>query len=224
MTGGRSTHGLAAVVIALLVIVGTIGAYSYFEYTGVASDNKVVNQELADANSKYSSLASRYNDLISSYNESLSLLSRSVAVMNTSEPAYVQASKELSALWQIYLTSKPAQANLLTDDVLIDFGNGSRIWFNQTAFQPGWNLYVQTVVITKGNVSALWFPEYGSHLVGAIEGGRSIGNHYWFVWTYTAGAWALSNVGADNLAVSNGSVFAWTLCGVDSSFNPTCRP
>lgn len=225
MTSRSTLYGLVAVVVALLVIEGTAGVYYYMQFANQEVSNRTLVHELSDANERYSQLASTYNGLLSSYNSTISLLSRSIAVINTSQPVYQEASRELSALWQEYLRLKPASSQLYQNSVLVDFGNGTRVWYNNTQLQPGWNLYIETVLLMKGNVNAQWFPQYGSHLVGGIGGASSTSTKYWFVWAYDKSrAWQLAQLGADQLTASNGSVFAWTLCSFDQNFEPTCKP
>ncbi|MDA4128397.1 MAG: hypothetical protein OK422_02910 [Thaumarchaeota archaeon] len=225
MTERSSLYGVATVAIAVIIVSASVGAFYYFQYSYEISNNEKLVRELNDSGSAYAGLASNYNGLLSKYNESVSLLSRSISVMNTSERVYGEASRELSALWQEYLALKPASTTLLHNDVLIEFENGSRTWFNNTAIQPGWNLYVETVVLTKGNMGAQWFPQYGSHLVKSLFGASSTQTKFWFVWSYNqTTSWQLASAGSDQLIVFNASQYAWTLCGVDQSFNPTCKP
>jgi len=96
--------------------------------------------------------------------------------------------------------------------ILFDFGNGTRIWSNDTEIQPGWSLYVATEVITGGHLNATYYPEYSSHLVTAIYNKGDAGNNYWGIWTFipTNSSWQMAVVGSDELRVNNGSVFAWT--------------
>jgi len=109
--------------------------------------------------------------------------------------------------------------------VLFDFGNGTRVWYNDTAIQPGWNFYVETVILTKGGLAAQWYPQYGEHLVTGIQGVTNTQTKYWFLWTYSAAAsWQSAQVGADQLTAYNGSIYAWTFCGATLAFEPTCRP
>ncbi len=98
--------------------------------------------------------------------------------------------------------------------ILIDFGNGTRIWYNDTKFQPGWNLYVATQVITNGHINATYYPQYAAHFVTAIYNVANTKSEYWLLWTHNATAsWQMAQVGADQLQVYNGSVYAWTYCG-----------
>ena len=140
-------------------------------------------------------------------------------------PIYTQASTQLSQLWSQYLALKPARGTLYSADILIDYGNGTRVWHNGTAAQPGWNMYTETVVLTGGDIQAQWYPQYQEHLVSAIGGIPDTQTKSWFLWTYNATAsWQSAQVGADLLPVYNGSVFAWTFCGETASYSPDCTP
>jgi hypothetical protein len=221
----RSFYGVAAIAIASILVGGTVAAYYFAQYSGEKSTNAGLLQELNDGTSKYSQLASNFNILLTRYNQSISLLSRSIAVVNTSAPVYRDASRQLSTLWQTYLELRPSSISLLQNNVLINFENGTRVWHNNTRAQPGWNFYLETLVLENGNVVARWYPQFGSHLVSSIGGAPSTQTRFWFVWTFNkAGGWQQAPVGADQLMVTDGSTFAWTLCPVDQNFNPTCKP
>lgn len=210
---------------ALVIISATFGGYYYLQASATASINSQLVAELNSANSNYTKLASNFNTLISSYNESIYLLSRTIAVINTSLPIYRQSSLELTALWQTYQSMSPVSTSLLRNSILFDFGNGTSRWFNDTAIDAGWNLYIETVVLNNGHVDAQWYPQYGEHLVNGIAGISNTGTKYWFLWSYnkTAG-WQTSQVGADSVLVTSGSVYGWTYCAEDTNFNPVCRP
>ena len=101
-------------------------------------------------------------------------------------------------------------------DVLIDYGNGTRHWYNSTNIQPGTNFYVETQIITGGQINATYYPEYQSHLVTAINNVGNTNSLYWFLWTYNSTAlWQQASVGPDLLPVTNGSIFAWSYCGAN---------
>jgi hypothetical protein len=151
-----------------------------------------------------------------------------MAALNTSEPIYQQASTQLSQLWSQYLGLKPASSSLYTADILINFENGTWLWYNNTQVQPGWSMYTETVVLTQGNMQATWDPEYGEHFVTGIDGVSSTNTLFWWLWTYDktnqTSPWQVAQIGADLLTVYNGSVFAWTYCGMTSSYTPACSP
>lgn len=210
---------------ALLVISATAGSYYYFQYQQANQSKEHYIQELGAAATRYDRLSSSYNSSLALANQTLSLLAGTIAVVNTSLPIYGQASLELSQLWGNYLALKPSHASLYTADVLIDFGNGTRVWHNGTEVQPGWNFFTETVVLTGGALQAQWYPEYHEHLVSGVYGVQDSGTMSWFLWTYNSTAsWQLAQVGADQLPVYNASTFAWTYCGETAAYAPECTP
>ncbi len=221
----RAIYGVAVTLVALLIISATAGAYYYYEYQQAAQSKSQYVSELRTEASQYDGLASNYNSSLSLYNETFALLAGAIAVVNTSLPIYQQASSQLSQLWGRYLSLKPASNSLYAADVLIDFGNGTRLWYNGTQVQPGWNTYVETVVLTRGDLQAQWYPDYQEHLVSGIDGVSDSQTMGWFLWTYNESAsWQTSPIGADLLPVYNGSVIAWTYCGETASYAPECTP
>ena len=218
----------AVFLLALLVVSGTVAAFYYAQYNAEAATSNQYVRDLQQANSKFNQTATDYDVLLSQYNLSVSLLSRSVAQLNTSSPVYAQASTELAALWKTYLELKPVRTTLYTSSVLFDFGNGTRVWYNATSVQPGWNLYILTLVITSGRMDAQWYPQYGEHFVTGVYGAENSPNRNmaWFFWNWNATAkWQNPPIGADDLNVYDGSVFAWTYCKYDpSTFVPLCTP
>ena len=224
----KSIYGVTVGLVALLIISSTGGVYYYYEYQNATQSKNQYLDELNNATLLYDQLASNYNSSLSLYNETFSLLARVVGVVNTSLPAYQQASAELSRLWTQYLGLRPASGSLYTANVLIDFGNGTSHWYNDTRIQPGWNMYTTTVVLTHGNLQAQWYPQYQEHLVLGIDGVLNSKTQSWFLWTFDkenqTSPWQVPSQGADDLPVYNGSVFAWTYCGETSTYEPTCTP
>ena len=212
-------------LIALLIVTSSIAVYYYYQFgQETQAKNQYIN-EVKSINNKYDGLASNYNTILSLYNKTFSLLVRTISVVNTSEPVYQEASRELSQLWNSYQQLKPATTNSYASHILIDFGNGTRRWYNNTQTQPGWNMYIATVVITNGNVDATWYPQFGAHFVTGVGGVRNTKTNFWFLWAYNGtSSWHVAPVGADQLLVFNGSTYAWTFCAANSSFQPTCRP
>jgi len=214
--------------MAVLVVTGTVAAFYFAQYNSEVAAANQYAKDLQAANTKFNQTATNYNFLLSQYNESLSLLSKSVALLNTSSPAYLLASTQLATLWKTYLTLRPTSTSLYTANVVIDFGNGTRAWYNNTSFQPGWNLYIFTVVLTSGRLDAQWYPQYGEHLVTGVDGisNSASSDTAWFFWNWNATAkWQSPAVGADDLNIYNGSVFAWTYCKYDpSTYTPLCSP
>lgn len=221
----RVQSGVAVFLAALLVISATTGAYYYSVYEQASKSGAHYAGELSAVSSEYGSLALGYNSSLALDNATLSLLAQAIGAMNTSLPAYQQASAQLYQLWGRYLSLKPASSSLYTADILVDFGNGTSVWYNGTRVQPGWNMYTETVVLTRGDLRAEWYPSYGEHLVSGIDGVNASQTLGWFLWTYNSTAsWQVPQLGADDLPIYNGSVFAWTYCGYSLSGAPECVP
>ncbi len=221
----RTIYVVVAVLVALLIISASFGVYYSYLYGQESQSKNTYIGELAKATGQYDQLASNYNSVLSLYNRTFSLFVGAISVLNTSQPIYQQATKELSQLWSSYLKLKPASSSVYAARVLFDFGNGTRRWYNSTQIQPGWNLYIATVLLTNGNLQATWYPQYQEHFVYGIDGVANSKTMFWFLWTYNKTAsWQVAQVGADDLPVYNGSTFAWTYCGSTLSYAPTCRP
>lgn len=257
-------------------------ANSVYNVTARNYNNALQNLKLQEKNfngsvSSYDQLASTLNltlaqfgtftgsfvALSEEYNLSLSLLAASLAQLNTSSPAYVSSSQQLTKLWNSYIASikiyddvqnnlsqlvsnfKTQEAlfnqrsnqslsivalesiatktSLFTADFLFDFGNGTRVWFNDTAIQPGWNAYVASLVLTKGNMNATYYPSFEEHYVYGIQGTFNTQTNYWFLWTFANSSWTNSNTGADFTPVYNGSIIAWSYCAENATtFLPMC--
>jgi len=215
----KNLYGAMAVLLAGLVISASAAGYYYYQYGLQSSVGSQSASDLSNAMSQYNQLASRYDSALSAYNQTLALLAGTAGALNTSLPIYAQASSQLPGLWNSYLRLKPQSAHVYSANILLNFGNGTRQWNNNTQLQPGWNLYTATLVVTGGRVQATWYPSFGEHLVNAIDGVAGTKTSYWIVWTYNSTAlWQKAAVGADDLPIHNGSVFAWTFCG------QTCKP
>ncbi len=116
--------------------------------------------------------------------------------------------------------------------MLIDFGNGTRLWFNGTRVPITDNFYNVTYEDVKGGLSST---PYGypldAHFVYKIIGyGCNSGDlgckGYWslWVWNGTVGCWAYSTVGVDLLKVSEVAMMAWYFTNTDqNSFTGSCR-
>ncbi len=220
-------YGIVVVLVALLVVTGTVAAFYYGQYQSASSQNRAYAGELTTALASYKSLSGSFNASLADYGRTLALLSSAVANLNTSTPAYGNASVALSSLWGSYqqLSSLSGQKALVYEvHLLVDFGNGTRRWFNNTSIQPGWNGYVATLVLLNGNVQASWYPQYGEHFVTGVDGMSQTSTASWFFWDFSGGNWTLALTGADGLMVDNSTSIAWTLCAYDINFNPTCSP
>jgi len=220
-----ANYGIATVLAAILVISGTAVIYYYDDYQQALDSRATYVGELTSETSEYSSLASRYDSALALDNATLALLVGTISAINTSLPIYQQASTQLSQLWGSYLALRPASSSIYTADVLFEYGNGTRVWHNDTQVQPGWNMYTETVLLSGGDMQATWYPSFGEHLITSIGGEADTGTNSWFLWAYNRTAsWQSQSVGADDVPVYDGSVFAWTFCAETSSYAPECTP
>lgn len=222
-------YGVMVVFVALLLIVSVVAASYFYQNQQETEAAQNYAQELNGTISRYNLLVSNYDHVLRNYNTTLSLLTKALSNLNTSSAAYQSGINELSALWDSYVnetrTFKGSYATY-SADMMIDYGNGTLVWYNDTAIQPGWNLYTATLVLLKGNVQATWYPAFQppEHFVYGINGVVGPNTKGWFIWEFGRGAWQASTTGADPLQVYNGTIFAWTLCAYDQNFRPTCTP
>ncbi len=134
----RPIYAVAAVLVCMLVVSSSAAVYFYYEAGQLQTSSSEYASEVSASNERYDKLSSNYDSLLSLYNESLGVLASSVGVMNTSLPLYSQANSQLSQLWTSYVKLRPSSAVLYSPHMLIEFGNGTKRWFNATAVQPGW--------------------------------------------------------------------------------------
>lgn len=227
MVSKGAFYGVVVVLVAGLLISSAFAAVYYGEYAQEAAVDQHHRAELAAALADYGSLSRLYNSSMGDYSQTLSLLAEAVGSLNTSTPAYRTAAADLASLWSSYqvLADRGGQrAPSYAVHMLVDYGNGTTRWYNDSASQPGWSGYVVTLVLLDGKVQAAWYPQYGEHLVTGVDGVNQTSSESWFVWEFAAGKWTPSATGSDQLQIVNGTVLAWTLCGYDADFNPSCAP
>jgi len=227
MQSDRAKNGAVVLLVALLLVMSSVATFYYGRYQGEVSDTNTYLSELKGALVKDNQLSKSYNSSLKDLNQAISLLTDALSNLNTSTPAYLQGSKELGALWSQYLALESENGTApakYSASMLIEFGNGSTRTFTDRAVEPGWNVYVATLVILNGSVQAVWYPEYQEHYVTAIDGVSGGPTTAWFAWTLNGTQWELASSGADAIPVFNGTTFAWTLCPYNQSYQPTCSP
>jgi hypothetical protein len=227
MPHSASFYGIVAVLLALLIISSTAASMYYVQYQQESAQNQRHVGELSAALASYKSLLDSYNSSLGDYNTTLYLLATALGNLNTSTPAYRNAEVELSSLWSSYKALAGAngeRAIAYEVRMLVDYGNGTYRWYNDTSIQPGWNAYVVSLVLLNGNIKATWYPQFSEHFIQGLNGVMANRENSWFVWVYNKTGWQLSQSGADVIPVYNGTIFAWTLCGYGSTYQPTCSP
>lgn len=112
--------------------------------------------------------------------------------------------------------------------LLIDFGNRSRLWFNNTIASNSYSFYDVTNNDVQGNMKSEW---YGfplcAHFIQQIlgHGCNTTTNScsgYWALWTWNdlQGCWKYSSVGADLVPVSGTRMAAWYFTTGDPNIFP----
>ncbi|MER3601440.1 MAG: hypothetical protein C4339_01850 [Nitrososphaerota archaeon] len=202
--GSRSARlwpSLALLAVALLVVSASLAAYYYVQYSSLQARYQRDLGLLRETQQRLRSL----------YANASGLLLPILATANTSSPQYAQL---VSLLQNISATYRALRLNISVS-LLIDYGNGTRAWFNGTSVSLGASFYDLTLLITGGNVNASWYPQYGSHFVLAINGVGAPGNPftkkgwYWISWVFTGGRWQMQPVGPDLFLLDDGMIVAW---------------
>jgi hypothetical protein len=227
MVSRGTFYGIVVVLVALLLLTSFTALNYYNQYQSASSAAETRAVELGVALAKYDSLAGQYNSSLNDDYTTMSLLAQAVGNLNTSTPAYRTASGDLSTLWQSYQSLVEAGGGMplaYRVHMLLDYGNGTLRWYNDSTAQPSWNAYVVSLVLLGGNLNATWYPEFGEHLVSAINGVPGTASLSWSLWEYSDSQWTYSQVGADQVQIQNGTTIAWALCGYNSSYQPTCTP
>jgi len=116
--------------------------------------------------------------------------------------------------------------NTVVANLVINFGNGTRKWYNNTLLPFGSSLLNLTLKATNGNVEYS-IGKYGAFVMGISNVGTKFTkkNYYWlwYKWNSTSKSWELGATSADNYKVMNGDILGWVYANV-SSWPPTEKP
>jgi len=99
-------------------------------------------------------------------------------------------------------------------NILIDYGDGRRVWHNNTITPVGWSLLNVTSKIAK--VTATYYPQYDSYFIDAIDDvglnkPKEKESWFWMIWIWDPSSreWKISEVAADDLVMKNDDIVAW---------------
>ena len=105
-------------------------------------------------------------------------------------------------------------------DILIDYGNGTKVWFNGTRVSAGFTVFDATCLVADvdyipySGPEWVGYPNNTAYLVTAINGVCNNETHAWFWWFWDASAhaWVFAPYGANhvNATVVDGGIYAWT--------------
>lgn len=93
-------------------------------------------------------------------------------------------------------------------NILIDYGNGTQVWYNGTSVPRETNVLMATKVIAV--VKGTEYPGMGT-FVESINGVRNEGNKYWmwYIWNLNKGEWELGPVASDKYILHEGDTIMW---------------
>ena len=91
-------------------------------------------------------------------------------------------------------------------DLLVDYGNGTRVWYNHTRVRLGGTLLEATMEVCRVDSQV---SEWGV-FVTSINGVEQGHGAYW-MWSILGDGWELGPVGADQYKLREGDVVAWVL-------------
>lgn len=89
-------------------------------------------------------------------------------------------------------------------DILIDYGNETTVWYNDTRVNIRGSLLNATSTVSSVEHST---SEWGV-FVNAINGVGGEANKFW-LWNYYEGGWQPGMVGADQWILQNGDIVSW---------------
>jgi hypothetical protein len=115
-----------------------------------------------------------------------------------------------------HATATASDPSTMSVNILLNYGNGTLVWYNQTSVPSSWNFFNVTELVTNGNLGAVYFASFGSHFVYSINGaGCPASNIFcdqaWAFWTLNEICWNLPFVGVDMIPVSQSATVAWYL-------------
>lgn len=118
---------------------------------------------------------------------------------------------QIGAYYYFEKLSSPDGSTLGTVNTLINYGNGTMEWYNETQIPANWNFYNLTVSITRGNIVAPFNAILNEHYVTGINGKENSAPYFWTLWTFCKkhSAWTQASIGADKMFLGNNSTQAW---------------
>lgn len=124
-------------------------------------------------------------------------------------------------------TGPATNPNTISVSTLINYGNSTRIWYNESDVTTGSSFYDLTFKIARGNVAAIYYSSLNAHFITGINGVTSDGsgsncNYCWGIWIYCTKdiAWMYSILGADLIKLRNDDVLAWYIQNVSQNLPP----
>jgi len=91
----------------------------------------------------------------------------------------------------------------------IDYGNGSRVWFNFTEIKLGETLLDATLKVAKVDYTTYPFGVFVNSIEGVANDPEKLMFWIWWYWDSDANQWKLGPVGCDKYVLSDGLTVIW---------------
>jgi len=105
-------------------------------------------------------------------------------------------------------TSAASDAVSVTVDVLIDYGNGTKVWYHGVTLAGGVTVFDATVTVADVN-----YTDWGSWgiFIDAINGEWNSYPYYWmwWYWDFTESRWISGPVASNFYVLNDGDIIAW---------------
>jgi len=103
--------------------------------------------------------------------------------------------------------SQDLEALTMQVSILVDYGNGSREWHNNTRVPIGISLLNATLMVARVNYT---LGEWGA-FVNAINnvGGEPSRYWIWYYWSQSASRWEMGPVASDAYILHHGNMLSW---------------
>jgi|TARA_B110000014_G_scaffold51816_1_gene34693 hypothetical protein len=148
--------------------------------------------------------------------KSITLLLVALAVLSFSSALYMY--NDYRILDQNY---QAMQGNIddssINIDLIVDFGNGTILYFNQTRIPVGFSMYNSTeFIIGENNMDSTYYSEFNAYFVNSLLGTGDNPDFAWSAWQYQECCnWELLEISSNLYIPKDGQVIAWYYQDVD---------
>jgi len=108
-------------------------------------------------------------------------------------------------------TIRDLEALTIRVNILIDYGNGTRNWYNNTRISLGFSLLNATLKVARVDYSFQEFEGKSYAWVNKINGmGGDVGKFWlWYSWSPTTRKWEFGLVASNAHILHNGDIVSW---------------
>jgi len=93
-------------------------------------------------------------------------------------------------------------------NILIDYGNGTRKWYNNTLVPREASLFLATKIIAS--VESITYPEMGEFVTSINGVGGDPGRYWiWYIWNQNEGKWDWGPVACDKYILQDSDTVMW---------------